>query len=303
MSLLRALTVGAFGITIFLAVLVEGVVVSRADVGYVFSKPRRLVRTILAMNVLGPIVAIIVCRLFALHPAVIVALVTLSMTPVGALFPQGMLGLVRPERGAHAHGLFVATTLLSVVLTPLAIEAINVLYGEDLHLSPVTVASVAVGALLLPLCIGVVIGRFFSSRPAAKRWVPAIQQASGRLFLLCLVGFAILGWSRMALIIRDGTLPAIAIISMCGLAVGHLLGGPDEDDRTVLAFATVSRHPGVAVAIAALTGEPLAPIGVLLAVVVNEVAVVPYRWWRQRLRRRDSAASAPAGVQRGVERR
>ena len=127
MSVLRALTVGAFGITIFLAVLVEGVVVSRADVGYVFSKPGRLVRTILAMNVLGPILAIIVCRLFALHPAVIVALVTLSMTPVGALFPQGMLDLVRPERGAHAHGLFVATTLLSVVLTPLAIEVINVL--------------------------------------------------------------------------------------------------------------------------------------------------------------------------------
>jgi BASS family bile acid:Na+ symporter len=300
MSVLQAVTVGAFGITIFLAVLVEGVVVSRADVEYLFRKPGRLVRTILAMNVLGPIVAIIVCRLFALHPAVIVALVTLSMTPVGALFPQGMLGLVRPERGAHAHGLFVATTLLSVVLTPLAIEVINVLYGEDLHLSPLTVASVAVGALLLPLGIGLVIGRVF---PAAKRWVPAIQQASGRLFLLCLVGFAILGWSRMALIIRDGTLTAIVIISLCGLAVGHLLGGPDEDDRTVLAFATVSRHPGVAVAIAALTGEPLAPIGVLLAVVVNEVAVRPYMWWRQRLRRRNSAASAPAGVHRGAERR
>ena len=294
MSVLRALTVGAFGITIFLAVLVEGMVVSRADVEYLFRKPGRLVRTILAMNVLGPIVAIIVCRLFAVHPAVIVALVTLSMTPVGALFPQGMLGLVRPERGAHAHGLFVATTLLSVVLTPLAIEVINVLYGEDLHLSPLTVASVAVGALLLPLGIGLAIGCFFlsrPSRPAAKRWVPAVQQASGRLFLLCLVGFTILGWSRMALIIRDGTLPAVAIISMCGLAVGHLLGGPDEDDRTVLAFATVSRHPGVAIAIAALTREPLAPIGVLLAVVVNEVAVVPYRLWRQRLRRRATTAT------------
>jgi BASS family bile acid:Na+ symporter len=100
----------------------------------------------------------------------------------------------------------------------------------------------------------------------------------------------------MALIIREGTLPAIASISMCGLAIGHILGGPDEDDRTLLAFATVSRHPGVAIAIAALTGEPLAPIGVLLAVAVNEVAVRPYMWWRQRLRRRDSAPSAPAGV-------
>ena len=174
------------------------------------------------------------------------------MTPVGVLFPQGMLGLVRPERGAHAHGLFVATTLLSVVLTPLAIEVINVLYGEDLHLSPLTVASVAVGALLLPLGIGLVIGRFF---PAAKRWVPAIQQASGRLFLLCLVGFTILGWSRTALIDRDGTLPAIAIISMCGLAVGHLLAGPDEDDRTVARLCHRLTTSRVAIAIAALNGR------------------------------------------------
>src|SRR4029453_18942260 len=113
---------------------------------------------------------------------------------------------------------------------------------------------------------------------------------------LCLVGFTILGWSRMALIIRDGTLPAIAIISMCGLAVGHLLGGPDEDDRTVLAFATISRHPGVAMAIGSLTGAPLAPIGVLLAVVVNQAAVVPYQWWQKRLRRRGPAAPVPAGV-------
>ena len=194
MSFLRALTVGAFGITIFLAVLVEGVVVSRADVGYVFSKPGRLVRTILAMNVLGPIVAIIVCRLFALHPAVIVALVTLSMTPVGALFPQGMLGLVRPERGAHAHGLFVATTLLSVVLTPLAIEVINVLYGEDLHLSPLTVASVAVGACCFRSALGV--SSDASSRPRSGGFLRFSKRADVCSFCALSVSrsWAGLGW-------------------------------------------------------------------------------------------------------------
>jgi BASS family bile acid:Na+ symporter len=253
------------------------------------------------MNVIGPIVAIIVCRIFDLHPALIVALVTLSMTPVGALFPQGMLALVRTERGAHAHGLFVATTVLSVVLTPLAVDVINVLYGESFHLNPLTVANVAVGALLLPLGIGLAVGRFF---PAAERWVPAIQQASGRLFLLCLVGFTVLGWSRITSITREGALTAIAaivIIAICGLAAGHVLGGPDEDDRTVLAFATVSRHPGVAMAIGSLTGESLAPIGVLLAVVVNEVAVIPYRRWRKRLRRREPAAAAVASVHRRAD--
>jgi BASS family bile acid:Na+ symporter len=180
---------------------------------------------------------------------------------------------------------------------------IDVLYGADVHVNPLTVAKVAVGELLLPLGIGLVIGRFF---PAARRWSPAIQRASGRLFLLCLVGFTILGWSRMASIIREGTWTAIAaivVISICGLVAGHFLGGPDEDDRTVLAFATVSRHPGVAMAIGSLTGEPLAPIGVLLAVIVNQAAVVPYQLWRKRLRRRGPAAPLPAGVHRGVDRR
>ena len=42
--------------------------------------------------------------------------------------------------------------------------------------------------------------------------------------------------------------------------------------------------PGVAIVVANLTHQPLAPIGVLLAVVVAEIAVIPYERWRKRLR-------------------
>jgi BASS family bile acid:Na+ symporter len=99
-------------------------------------------------------------------------------------------------------------------------------------------------------------------------------------------------------VIREGTLTALVVITLIWLAVGHLLGGPDEDDRTVLAFATASRHPGVAMAVGSLTGEPLAPIGVLLAVVVSELAVMPYKRWRTRLRADGPAAAgrAPTGA-------
>jgi BASS family bile acid:Na+ symporter len=76
---------------------------------------------------------------------------------------------------------------------------------------------------------------------------------------------------------------ALALIVLLNFAVGHLLGGPDEDDRTVLAFATASRHSGVAIVGANLTDESFAPIGVLLAVVVPEIAVIPHKRWRKRL--------------------
>jgi BASS family bile acid:Na+ symporter len=36
--------------------------------------------------------------------------------------------------------------------------------------------------------------------------------------------------------------------------------------------------------VASLTDQPLAPIGVLVAVLVSELAMVPYKTWRKRRR-------------------
>ena len=76
---------------------------SAADLRYVLSKPSRLVRSLVAMNGLGPIVAVFVCKPFSLHPAVIVALVTLAIAPVSNLCPKAMGALVAPGRTAYAH--------------------------------------------------------------------------------------------------------------------------------------------------------------------------------------------------------
>lgn len=108
------------------------------------------------------------------------------------------------------------------------------------------------------------------------------------MLLVCAVVIIAATWSLMGSLYREGTVTAIVLISLLGLTAGHLFGGADEDDRTVLAHATVSRHPGVAVAIASLTDQPLAPIGVLLA------ALVPYTSWRKRLRAAPHAASPHA---------
>ena len=71
-----------------------------------------------------------------MYAAVIVALVTLAIAPVGALCSQAMLPLVASGHAAYARGLFFASTVLSVVLTPLAVEVINVLLGADVHVKP-----------------------------------------------------------------------------------------------------------------------------------------------------------------------
>ena len=280
----------ALGLSIFLALFAEGTVISLADVRYLFGKPRRLMRTLLAVNVLSPLVAVLVCRTFSLHPAVMVALVTLACAPVGGLFPQAMLALVPAGRAVYAHGVFFATTLLSVLLTPPSVELLNLVFGGDVHIRPLMVAEVAIGAMLLPLGLGIAIGRHWRG---LRSWRARLQRLSSLLLLASLIAFVPVAWPQLATIAREGTLAAIAVTTLLSMAAGHALGGPQEDGRTMLAFATVARHPGVALALASLTEQPLARAGVLLAVIVNQFAVLPYKLWRKRVHAAVPAVSAP----------
>jgi hypothetical protein len=64
-----------------------------------------------------------------------------------------MLLLVAPQRAAYAHGLFFASTVLSVILTPLAVEVINLIYSGDEHVNLLVVAQVALGTVLLAVLV------------------------------------------------------------------------------------------------------------------------------------------------------
>jgi BASS family bile acid:Na+ symporter len=285
-------------LSIFLTVLTIGMRVSPGDLQYVLSRPAQLARSLFAMNILAPVIAILICKTFSLHPAVIVALVTLSVSPVSAMFTKAMLPLIAIDNPAYARGLFFASTMLAVILTPLAVYVIQVMFGDGkvVLVGPLTVGKVVISSVLLPLVIGYLIGRW---RPGTQQWIPVIQKVSGIVLLICVVPIIIGVWPLMTSIAREGTLTAIVLMALLGLAVGHWLGGPNDDDRTVLAFATVSRHPGVAIAVATLTDQPLAPIGVLLAVLVSELAAVPYKSWRKRLRALATASGhgpPPAGA-------
>lgn len=62
------------------------------------------------------------------------------------------------------------------------------------------------------------------------------------------------GWPLMASLVREGTLTAVIIITLIGIAVGHFLGGPDEDDMKNK-VQLVARDPGV-VCLQAVKSQP-----------------------------------------------
>ena len=88
----------------------------------------------------------------------------------------------------------------------------------------------------------------------------------------------------MLALLGDGTLLAILLFLALGLLVGHLLGGPTPGGRSVLALATASRHPGVALAIAQIIfpAEQSVTAALLLYLVTSMVVTAPYVRWRKK---------------------
>jgi BASS family bile acid:Na+ symporter len=85
-------------------------------------------------------------------------------------------------------------------------------------------------------------------------------------------------------LVGNGTLVAIAAFVVLGLAIGHVLGGPNPHDRSVLALATASRHPAIALTIAQTNfpNQPVVP-AILIYLILGVVLGIPYIKWRQRV--------------------
>ena len=92
-------------------------------------------------------------------------------------------------------------------------------------------------------------------------------------------------WPSIFALIGTGALAAVATFVLIGLVVGHGLGGPDPHDRTVLALAAATRHPGVALAIgsASFPGQKEVLPAILLYLVAGAVLTIPYVIWRKRV--------------------
>ncbi len=261
-------------LSLALAVLAIGLRSSEGDAMWLIRRPGLLARSILSINVMAPLVALAVTQAFDLQPAVEVAIVALSISPVPPILPikTGKAG----GESAYAIGLLTAVSLAAIVLVPLSVTALAALLGGTAPLAGRPVAVLMVEGVLAPLGVGLVIRRLapgFAARAAKP--VNAVG-----MFLL-VIGFILIliaAWPAMRSLLGGRTLVAILIVTALGLFVGHELGGPDDANRPVLALASVSRHPAVAIAVAsaAFPSSRLVAPAVLLQFVVATLACLPY---------------------------
>ncbi|CAN7260962.1 hypothetical protein LJR219_001133 [Phenylobacterium sp. LjRoot219] len=266
--------------SILAIVFALGLTAKPADLFYLLKRPGQLARSLLAMSVIMPLIAFALVLALDLPRPVAIMLVALSLAPVPPILPrkQSKAG----GTAAYSISLLVSVGLISLVWIPLALEIDQRLLGMPLGIPVTTVAGLIAMTILAPLVVGLLVGKL---APALAARVAPILSIVGMLLLVAAAGAIIFSqWDAIESLVGDGTLLATALFIVIGLVVGHLLGGPDPDDRTVLAMATASRHPGVALAIASINfpAETAVTAAVLMFLLANIVLTIPYIAWRKR---------------------
>jgi bile acid:Na+ symporter, BASS family len=178
----------------------------------------------------------------------------------------------------------VATSLLSIVLAPLTVALIGLAFSRHTHIAPLAIARIVALTILIPFALGL----FMNQRiPAFAERASSLASRAGVLLLAAaVVPVLIKMWPAIISLIGDGTLLAFIAFVAVGLVVGHLLGGADSVNGTVLALATSTRHPGVALVIATgiFPGDKFVAPAMVIYLLVATIASLPYVKWRSRQR-------------------
>lgn len=244
------------------------------DLEYLWRRPGLLWRSLIAMLVVMPIVAIAIDRLFELRSSVEIVLVALAFSPVPPLLP----GKVEKAggHGAYALGLMVLAAMVAIVTVPVSAWLLGLEAGRRYEMPPAAIARVVTKMMLLPLAAGMTV----------RALAPAFARGSVKplalvaTLLLVVAVLAILASVLTAVLdlIGGGTLLALVAFVVIGLGIGHWLGGPRPEESTVLALCTASRHPAIALALAKVNfpDEPFLGATILLYLVVVTAVTVPY---------------------------
>lgn len=246
------------------------------DLLYLWRRPWLLVRSVLAMYVLVPLVALLLVRLLTLAPAAEVALLVLAVSAGAPLLPRKLL---RIGDGRYIFSLVVASTLLAIVLVPALLVVLGPELGNPVHLGPVSVALVLAKSFLGPLVLGMLVRWRFPRFAAAA--IDRIMGVAGLVLTASALVLLALGWHLLSDAGWAGVL-TLGLLLVIGLVTGHWLGGPEPDDRTALAVACSTRHIGIAVLVAASLPGPRTAVIVAVYILVSAAVTVPYLRWRGR---------------------
>lgn len=253
--------------------------------------PLAYARVVVVMFIVMPLVAAVLARSFTLTPAIKTAMIALAFSPVPPLLPRRQL-----KAGGEASsviGLLIAASLASIVIAPIGMPVVVGWFGVETSVSVRSVARVAALTVVGPVAAGQLVRRL--SADLARRMAGRVGKAAVALLAVGLVPVLFAAAPAAVSLVGNGVLTAFTAFVAVGLLVGHYLGGMYGKERAVLALATASRHPGIALTIAsaAVPEARLLLPAILLYLIVSGVVSGLYLAVRRRRRLREAPPIQP----------
>lgn len=273
---MRQILILAFQVSILSTVFGFGLKTAVEDLTYLLHRPRLLVRSVLAVLVIMPILATLLTELFNIRYAAEIVLLALAISPVPPLLPRREV----KAGGQQSYGLalMVILGLLAIVAVPLWVELLQRVFDRPLRSEPVAVAGLVIKMIVAPLVAGMLV-RYFLPDLAKRIDKPVVTIAKVLLPIAVAVLLAAT-WRAVWSATGGGTIAAMVVFVLAGLAVGHLLGGPDPEHSVVLALSSACRHPAIALLLASAKFPSEQLVGtILLYVILNTILGMPYLAW------------------------
>jgi BASS family bile acid:Na+ symporter len=257
-------------------ILAIGLSSTVGDLTYLWRRPGLLLRSLLAMYVLVPLVALLLVRVLELSPGVEIALLVLAISAGAPLLPRKLMPF---GNDAYVFSLVVTSTLLAIVIVPAWLAVLGAQFGYTGELQPARIAMIFAKSFFLPLLIGMLLRWLLPA--IAERVSDWLMGIAGALLTVCALALLVLNWEIFLEISGLGLL-TLAVLLIIALAIGHLLGGPDEGDRSILAIACATRHLGIAILVAAALPGPRTAVLIAAYIVTAAVVSIPYLRWRRK---------------------
>jgi BASS family bile acid:Na+ symporter len=277
---LHTLILIALKASIVLSVFAIGLDSRPSDATGLLSRPAQLARSLVAIDVIMPAFAAVIVRAFDLPEAIEVSLVALAVSPVPPLLPKKQIKA--HGEPSYAIGLLVVAAAVAIIFIPIAIELLGQSLEMPVHMRAWPIAQLVLMTVLAPLVAGMLVRQFVPA--TALRISEPVALIAAVSLVVSIAPVLYTAWPAIIALVGNGTIVAIAAFVLVGLAVGHILGGPDSHDRAVLALATATRHPGIALAIGTTNFPEQKAVlpAILLYVVLGAIFTMPYVMWCKR---------------------
>jgi len=264
-------------VTLALTVFANAMQVEKEDLLFFTQDKRLLLISLLSIFVLAPTVAIAVIEWMDIPLVARVAIMTMSISIIPPLLPWKQL-----ERSGNRHygiGLTLIVAVLTVAFVPLQADLLGRVSHHPYGVPAWDIAQYVLVVVLVPTALGIWIGSQF--KDFADRTAMPLARFAGLGMLVASLLVLLFAVRDFPHILTVRTVLAMVLFNLGALGIGHLLGGPQRDRAVVLAVSSASRHPALAVSVAAVNyPSEKYTAAIMLCVIVNMLVTAPYLRWQ-----------------------